>query len=906
MTERKRIKNELNLSNAKNLSEKLKKMPNGDTSMNEKVEELLGALSNNSAPTVVCHAVKSLIELIRINQNANILSYSELLALFKFLHEVLKLEVVDLSTLILLKVPALIKDKDVVLKFILLLSENDLHESKHKKFKLKEEIKHINIEYLKKIVIMFIEEGCIKVNKDILDTIVNYPDILQKTFNLTDFSYFNELPEDKYIDLFISNECLRTSKDIRIVKGKRRYEFLRAYVNSNTSIRDDIVQNYVNDKDKRLRMLLAEKVNSGAFFLVLLNDGEEDVRLCLLRHAKGFYDKAIADRFLDKSYDVRKEALRIYQELLAKIKEIRNVCDLEAYQSVENKKNRLRKKEIEKLRILLEDISLTFASEEKLRKSEILDSFVEEIKPVKQRETNPEYDEIKSKMEIFRCFVLKLFEGCMTIYREEFVQPILDSRFSLFFYKKHLDNLGFSGFFEMVSKTYFKNYADLKSQVKLQIMGINNKDESANQEDGDQKSKILYNDLVSFSLDYLFDGELEGSDVLELIEDSIFTVLKFIKEPSKYFSLLLEKAKNIDDLESVEAIVQALKSDLSSCEPILPSESEEIDKSKPNFLFINAHTKYDQNLMKDYENFEEFSSNCTNIYPYLYFIVHQFKNNSALTSKIVPALQTCSTEQKIKLLVFLNKGDLLGDFADLLIKYNLGLKIQRFIFSKKNLVSTLIYFLSTGLVTVKSPSFFMKCIQICINSSSAEKVKFIFANYLKALDQNVYDLFYSICWSLKSFSTVNLSNLKEPEIVEDSLIVNPRILDDAMPQKTEDSIGSSIEKNSLKLNSEMAGVPDSQMKDTFLNTNLDILPLVENAELETTSAVNIVDDNLVSQSNKLKLSKKDKMLYSICNFVVNFRKGIFSDLNIDFNKFGFYKLSENQVEMILRGQVNYE
>jgi len=904
MTERKRIKNELNLSNIKSLYERLKKMPNGDTSMNGKVEELLGALSNNSSPMVVCHAVKSLIELIRINQNANILSYSELLTLFNFLHEVLNLEVVDLSTLILLKVPALLKDKEVVMKFILLLSENDPHESKHKKFKLKEEIKHINIEYLKKIVIMFIEEGCIKMNKDILDIIVNYPDILQKAFNLTDFSYFNELPEDKYIDLFISNECLRTSKDIRIVKGKRRYEFLRAYVNSNTSIRDDIVQNYVNDKDERLRMLLAEKVSTGAFFLVLLNDGEEDVRLCLLRHVKGFYDKAIADRLLDKSYDVRKEALRIYLELLAKIKEMRNEYDLDAYQSVENKKNRLKKKEIEKLRILLEEISLTFVSDGKLRKSGTLDSFVEEIKPVKQHETRPEYDEIKNKMEIFRCFALKLFEGCMTTYKEEFVQPILDSGFSLFFYKKHLDNLGFSGFFEMVSKTYFKNYADLKSQAKLQIAGINSKDESANREKDDQN--ILYNDLVSFSLDYLFDGELEGNDILELIEDNIFSVLKFIKEPSKYFSLLLEKAKNIDDLESVEAIVQALKLDLSSCEPILPDENDEIVKSKPNFLFINAHTKYDQNLMRDYENFEKFASNCTNIYPYLYFIVHQFKSNLALTSKIVSALQACSTEQKIKLLIFLNKGDLLVDFADLLIKYNLGLKIQRFIFSKKNLVSTLIYFLSTGLVAVKSPSFFMKCIQICINSSSAEKVKFIFANYLKTLDQNVYDIFYSICWSLKSYSTVNLTNLNEPETAEDSLIVNPRILDDAVPQKTEDSVGLCVERNSLKLNSEIACMPDSQMKDTFLNTNLDILPPDKNAEPETTSVVNIVDENSISQSNKLKLSKKDKMLYSICNFVVNFRKGIFSDLNIDFHKFGFYKLSENHIEMILRGQVNYE
>lgn len=834
MSERKKLKAEKGVNKAKKLYEilRLTQTPPNGFPIREHAEYLIGTLS---IPCARSYGIMALAELIRISGSVNILTPVELVMLFEALYQVIAAEDIALDTFIDLRIPSYMKNTRLILKFFELIQRTDIR----------------NREHLRRMLIIFIEENedrgeylkiiihNSKVCKDLIESIHKYIDI-------------TALEEDEYLRLFCENECVRTARNFRVVKGRKRLYFVQKAIDSHYQ---SVMENYIKDKDKRVRLVLAERVtmDDEKFFRILLNDHDEDIRLTIVRRIRWSPDLLdISERLLDKSYNVRREMIRIYREGLF----------------------RLRQLPIFK-KALLKVGRLNFDGNSDC--------------------------ELSKDYGIFVNFVYRLFEGCLTTFKDEYIQVIKESSFTLDFLAEYQDCPGAHFLFSTMEIT---SYSEVPEGLR------------------------------SFCLRHLYKGCLSDKEIMDALEDNIFAVIKFIKDFPTFFDMLLYKAMTINDLEAVETIVESIKNLLSKkamltstkytgdiCDasningtiatnPIDPTKeinpSALSEFSSPNLYFINAHTKCEKAFIEQQYGKET--------YHHLYFIVHQSRNDSRIPLCLKNS--TLSMDKKIRLLIYLDNPDILADFSDLLIKHSLEFALQNDLLSRKTLTASLIYFLCTGLVSVKSPSFFIRCIKSTLNCNSTEKVKWIFERYIGAVDQKTFDVFYSICWDLKGCTTLKTHNETAGIVVDslmqdNSIILNPKIsanndFDEANGSPKAQSLASPVPETTTNIAPfiDLSEAISSQDINHGFNNHQG---LCQNAvENKVHSRNELPSVNSLMDNCKLKLTKADKMLHFICNFVTGSRKGTFTELSTDLAKYGFFKMSESHIEMVGCGQVLYE
>ena len=708
------------------------------------------------------------------------------------------------------------------------------------------------------ILAMFIESSSQKnmIIDDVLSKYQKYKDLVPRIAKLIDF---DKLQEDIYIDLFLNCNYVREFVELKVVKGKKRYLYVEKLVDVNL---DFALENYIRDRDVKIRLLLVkmmvlslDKYINEPCFNLLLNDSDENVRSTLINSLNWQLGlDLVADRVLDKSSKVRFATFELYKKGLLFVKAFpkHNIFDEDSHnQNVFNGK-------------------LNFGNE-------ITASLKEQ----------------NEHILLFNLFFEKICLGCLTGFSTEYIQVLQGSSFSLDYLNEHENTPGIHIFLES------KTINDIDS-IKIH--------------------------LQSFALKYMFKGFLKHNQILNCISADIFECVKFIPDPNAYYSELLEKAVSITDLASVEMIAEFLRPVLNTknliypvrhvekfCESTLVNESDlfanEILTANPdsfetpNLYFLNAHTKTS-------ELFNEQQISNTS-YPALYFQVYKLRKDPRVVKNIQAS--QLSIESKIKLLLYLNNPDIIEQFSENLIGHGLNRSLETLILEKKNLTSSLIYFLCTGLVSISNSSFFVRCIKCCLKAKNEGKVHSIFKNYIKAVPQKAFDNFYSICYILKGCSVKNLPSeiiLKSENNIDsilpgktvycdDSLIMNPMITETL----------EADQKVELK-NAKSENITNTLKETTIILPNISIPTADPNIKNESPNdKIKLASEEFqkpIGDKSKLVLSFEDKMLHSICNYIVTLRPGEIVSLQFNPSKYGFYKLSDLQYEMIGHGQVKYE
>lgn len=845
MSERKKIKIEKEIADSKTVLEKLKALKEDEYDPSAFENELNQSLINLKEKEKRPFAILSILQIFHLlKQNSeNILSEDEIKSFFEAVLNTLIHSSVDISQVISSPLIHQLKDLPLILKFF---------ESYHNIIS--------NREILKQILTILIE-----INTENREMLVNY---VIKNFSkfhdfiprIVKFIDIEKIDENQYIKLFIDCPFFRENTEPKFIKGKKRLGFVEKAIEIYP---DFVFKNYIKDKDQKIRQILAKNINFSyePFFNILLNDSESEVRLSLLKRMDYSNIPLLAiDRVLDKSENVRNEMFRIYNECVYQLK----ACDGSYSLNVFNKT----------------DNNISFIKEGSKIPLEIL-------------------------YEKFFKFFTKLSEGCLTGFSNEYQQILSKSNFTLDFLSKNVELTGV--------RTFLKN---------IEIVDFN---------------EIPLN-LQDFCLEYLFKGFLTDSQIVKCIENNVFQSLKFINDFNLFYDLLLDKALNLDDLNSVELIVENIKPILNKNnliirkksnneivnkksidesfkdtivednEVISPNEihvanrSEDksfkdtiIEEYSPNEIFINTHTSSnDQFKSLMIENLGSAVD-----YPHLYYFVYNCSSNPLTIQSINKS--NLSLDQKIKLLVYLNSLEALELSVDSILKANLSYKTQQLLISKRTVTPAMIYFLSTGQIAISSNSFFIKAIKCCISSQNFDKVSFVFKKYISSLNDTVFDNFYSICLILKECTVSNISNEKN-----DSILLNPIINESIIKQEdckvVETNIVNINDQSPIKISNEQS----STRFPTFTDTVVDNTTTLNTTNITSVNTENLTNAKPNTKIEKLKLTKKDKMLFLICNMIIGFKNGKKVDINFDPTKYGFYKLSEQNKGLIDCGQVIYE
>lgn len=191
-----------------------------------------------------------------------------------------------------------------------------------------------------------------------------------------------------------------------------------------------------------------------------------------------------------------------------------------------------------------------------------------------------------------------------------------------------------------------------------------------------------------------------------------------------------------------------------------------------NLCILNAHMKCTETFIEQHFSFAQ-------SFGTLYFLVHKARDSprtrEALMNADMPAAD------RVSLLLYLNDADFLCNFAHHLLRLSLDSRIRKKIRMFKNVNSSLIYFMATGLVNIKNPVFFVKCMRCAMHTVdngrtlSKEGLKYVFGKYINAVDQPTFDVFYSICWALREHISAadvnaehNISPGNDPENISNT------------------------------------------------------------------------------------------------------------------------------------------
>lgn len=640
----------------------------------------------------------------------------------------------------------------------------------------------LNRPAMKQILAFFVKFS--KDNEALISRVVNdYKRYLDLIPLITQYIDISKLDENTYAAIFCECQFFRQSVEFREVRGRNKMNFVQCAVETHPS---EVFAHYSRDRDQRIRLILAKRVSftSEPYFSILINDPEEAVRLTLLKRMS-WVDAPlqVSSRALDRAADVRSEVFRIFEELVyqLRVRDVPGVFDVVKKSEVENGK-------------------LMF-------KNETTDVLVETIE------------------DKFYQFFSSIAQGCLTCFRNEYIQIIAKCGFSLDFFSRQKSTPGLY--------VYFKTLA---------ISTLDN----------------VPSHLWSFCLEYIFKGDLSISRIRECIQKNIFEVLKHVSDPAIFYDQLLEKLFKVRDFESMEIIAETIKPILkdqrcirwnSKDEPHMDSTvlsqlevftSENLNEKSfrplnSNELFINAHTMMDESAVdKETAIVVEEAE-----YPVLYFMA--YKRPEMLFSGGFISKQIDIT-LVVHLLVYVNNTKYIEPFVDQLLKYDLDFRTFAFLTEGKTLTASLVYFYCTGQVRIPQTLFFITAIKCALRATNETRITQIFKKYMQSIPQTVFNHFHSICTVLKTCTVTEKKN-----DFDGSLVLNPAII---------------------------------------------------------SAEISVPKDTATSQC--VCLSKREKMLWHICNSVISSRDGVDVDIKFNPNEHGFYQMTENELQLISLGQVTYD
>lgn len=866
MRERKKIRIEHESKDIIEILKKLTSMPQSQEftkDTQEMLSSLLHMLFHSASVDLV---VQSITELFRITAPRSILKNNELITYFETILNLFPRVKLNLDTFIRFKIPALLNNKVLINQFFDLYGKSILNQA-----------------YLEDILVIFIEESVDPASyiQKVLcfSPLPKY--ILKKIHRLINIV---DLLEEQYIRLY--TEVLHDVDDheIRIVRGKGRIQFIKLAI---VTHKNEIQLAYADDRDKRVRLIIAGHCDIPEIFHRLLNDPDEDVRKHLIDrlHWADVSKYNIFDRALDKCYEVRQIIYRIYWEGVAALQQS-DMFDKDGFIS-----------------------KCTLKNNKKLGCRNGVLPFI------KNDVYLPDGIKLSDQENKMNELIYKFCDGCLTNNKDEYLDVLRESEFSLEFLYSLKEILGASVFLHSLEISDFNYFPE---------------------------------EYKDFCLEYFYKGKLSHREIMGCLNTDCFAVLNFIEMPAKYYKILVQKAIAVKDCRIVEKIVEKIKPILNSEEMIvldetgqmirrIENEHDNVDRSgtragvdedstkcfdlnkrdmtltvessyisilhqisgndtqpsvaddlvisgrnlknipevsflgsmSDNLLILNAHTKCIRSEIEALYKGDGFGCG----FYQLYFLVYQARNDPRTRERILAA--ELGADDLVSLLLYLNDPEFLPVVSHYLLGCNLSYNVQCRIRSARSLNASLIYFMSCGLVNVKSPVFFIKCLKVAIHSTDKSKtfkkeiLKNIFRKYMHSVDQATYNVFYSICWALKDYAVdkpIDHSSVKEKNI-------NP----------TEHST-----EHSTIHPSEHSTVHPSNKK-------------IQTKE----NLINKISENTPQKENKLKLRLADKVLYFICNFVIGMRSGTLIDKELNLSKYGFFKLDENSIEMARYDQVTY-
>ncbi|KAI4292101.1 hypothetical protein PAPHI01_1375 [Pancytospora philotis] len=751
MTERKQRKLAKTTESYRCLLDELEGRPQTgaiDADIQEKLSGLLSALHDKqSAPL----AIAGIAEVLRIVAPKNILGNAEIISYFRAVLNYLPHTELDLGRFIEVRAPALLKDAVMISEFFAAYGKSS--PNKH---------------HLEDILTIFAEEN--NGGRESIHLLLQMrpvPTLLVR--RLIRFIDTHALAEDAYVQLAAHCMDLLREEDVRIITGRERLAYVQ---NAIVHFYDKIAGAYVRDRDKRVRLVVASHCRSKDVFSWLSVDSDEDVRAALLArfHWRDALEWSIDDRLLDRSYRVREILYGIYKEGLVAC------AGLSIFDGAAVKHGML--------------------------------NFTRDGDAVAGQ---PDQSAEKEEAVVLREFIYRLFEGCLTAYKDEYVKLLKESKLSLEFLYNSRNRKGAAVFLRAIE---WKSYGDIPR------------------------------DFRGFILEYAFGGTLAHSEILDCLKDGVYEVLKHIRDPSPYFSILYDKARTLTHSSVVEEIVWLLRPYLSKMPFVqLPSEAVPVGVNNttsdllPNYYFINAHTQSDAAFID--AQFSDYS------YPKLYFLVHQARADPRLHEALKST--PLSSDELVSLLLYLGDPAQLHAHADRLLLYEPSMQAQEKMLRFRSLTASLVYFLATGRVSIRSVSFFIQALALAMHCKDRKRLKAVFSKYMNAVDQATYDTFHSVCWELKDYRKSN-TTADQCDMLHHSI------------------------------------APDATLGSDKENT---------------------ANEPAQQPCKKLVLPKSDQTLHFLCDLVAGARNGTIVEVPADYTKFGFTKMSETEVEMVRYGEVLY-
>lgn len=652
-------------------------------------------------------ALMGIIELLRINAPDNVLTENEEKIFFTMLIETIPNEKINLESFITYRIPSILSNKRLILKFANLISV----------------VKGVTMQYMKEILTIFIEENDIEIQKNIIKTVlINLPKdeslniIFENTKNISSqiIQLLMEDFDDKtYADVYsaLEKKDFLTPKNI---KGIGKIKYLKSAMSKKNF--ETLCSFYIGDRDKRVTEILAKNCDPSHvnIFNRLITDPNDNVRIAVLENIKYEdlinYNLDVSERFLDSNnsvgtliYNIYLSSLKFYKENLA--------FDFENYdEEQENKK-----------------------------------------KPSSLNSKNR-----KSHLNVFLKLTKTLFKGVLTKEAKRYLQYIETCEFTPDFIFKIKEYPGVSEYLN-VKSSEGKN-------IKMTLEQIN----------------LTQNiDKKRFYLKYFAAENNSMEEVKKLISQDILSALAYLenKKCQEFKKELMDAAKS-QPIDIVLKIVKLIK-------PYLINEEFICDNMSNNELIIYAHSSCALNYIE--QVCKMIPSFCT-----LYFLCNSQAPLETINSLLKQLELT--TEEYISLFLSYNNYKVLENYVDYFINCKPSKDLLKQLVENRSGVGTLIYFLITGKIKIRNPDFFISSlVLICNNTTNIQKVINIYETYVMSIDNQTFDVFYSIVKKLKTMSF----NAEPHKIAEGKVVLqnNDRILYSVCDILLNSGKGNVVEEN---------------------------------------------------------------------------------------------------------------
>jgi len=193
---------------------------------------------------------------------------------------------------------------------------------------------------------------------------------------------------------------------------------------------------------------------------------------------------------------------------------------------------------------------------------------------------------------------------------------------------------------------------------------------------------------------------------------------------------------------------------------IFSSNLVEAWRNAPFLFFANAHVPVDTHTIQCV--FSHLAQNrggkapgkCNGAfesdYPCLYFLSHQTPDDPRLPQII----NQCNlpVDKLVSLLLYFNDPDSLRHHLRNIARAAIKEETKEKILATKSLMSSLIYFLVTGMVHNTTAQFFFNCVKLCTYVADHRITEFLFRRYVGILKQEEYDKVYSMAVLLSECS----------------------------------------------------------------------------------------------------------------------------------------------------------